>query len=96
MKLEAHIADSLRLLGKPFEEIHRWLDEFAGTPEYGFRHRRKRHHLKGIEEVRKMFGDEAAEAACEHIKADLREEGWRDGTDRIPKDEEDYRRMGLL
>ena len=42
------------MLGKPFEEVHRWLDEFAGQPPYGMRHRKLRHHLAGIEQVRKL------------------------------------------
>jgi len=96
MKLEAHIADSLRFFGKPYEEVHRWLDEFAGTPQYGYRHRCKRHHKQGVEEIRPMFGDEAALAAMEHIKSDLREEGWRDEKDPMPMDEGDYKRMGLF
>ena len=44
------------MLGKPFEEVHRWLDEFAGKPPYGMRHRKLRHHLAGIEQARKLWG----------------------------------------
>jgi hypothetical protein len=94
MRFEDHCAESVRLLGEAFEEVHRWLDEYAATP-LGARHRRKRHHLAGIEEARRRWGDRAAEAARGHVVADLREEGWAEG-DRIPADERDYVRMGLF
>lgn len=79
----------------PFEEIHRWLDALAGTAEFGFRHRHKRHHLQGIEEVRKLFGPQAALAARQHIESDLRQEGWTE-RDPFPRDEAHYRKMGLF
>jgi hypothetical protein len=93
-KFEDHCAESIRLFGKPFEEVHRWLDEVAGTPEYGFRHRRKRHHESGIREVVTLFGPEAGEVARRHIISDLREEGWTE-QDHFPRDETDYVKMGL-
>jgi hypothetical protein len=34
-----HYAETTGVLGKPFEEVHRWLDEFAAKPPYGMRHR---------------------------------------------------------
>ena len=94
MKFGDHCAESVRLFGEAFEEVHRWLDEYAATP-LGARHRRKRHHLAGIEEVRRRWGDRAAEAARRHVISDLQEEGWRE-TDHLPADEKDYRRMGLF
>ena len=62
---------------------------------YGMRHRKKRHHLVGIEEVLKFWGNEAAEAAHQHIIADLKQEGWTE-SDPFPRDEEHYKRMGLF
>ena len=38
---------------------------------------------------------EAAVAARQHIIADLREEGWTE-QDHFPRDEADYKRMGLF
>ena len=93
MKFQDHCADSIRLFGDGFEEVHLWLDEFAAT--LGARHRRKRHHLAGIQEVRRRWGDQAAEAARQHIVSDLKEEGWQEH-DRIPADEQDYLKMGLF
>jgi hypothetical protein len=95
MKLEDHCRESILLFGKSFEEVHVWLDQFAGSKECGMRHRRKRHHMKGMMEARRLFGDLAAEAARRHIISDLKMEGWTEG-DRFPMDEEDYIRMGLF
>ena len=92
MKLEEHERDCLAQLGAPYTDVHQWLDEFAGSPEYGMKHRRKRHHQAGIEEVRRLFGNDAAEAARLHIEADLRQEGYRD---EIPRDEAHYVSIGL-
>ena len=71
-----HCTETTVLLGEPFEEVHRWLDEFAGQPPHGMRHRKRRHHLAGIDQVRKLWGDQAAKAARLHIIADLKQEGW--------------------
>jgi hypothetical protein len=35
-----HRAETTAAVGHPFEEVHRWLDEFAGQPPYGMRHRK--------------------------------------------------------
>lgn len=95
MNLEDHCSRANAAFGLEFREVHVWLDEFAGRPGVGMKHRRFRHHCAGIEHVRRRWGDDAANAAKQHIADDLREEGWRD-TDRFPKDEADYVRMGLF
>jgi hypothetical protein len=82
-------------LGKPFENVHRWLDELAGKPLYGMRHRKLRHHLAGIEQVRKLWGVQAAAAARLHIIADLKQEGWTEDRP-FPRDEQHYKGMGLF
>ena len=81
--------------GQAFEEVHRWLDEFAGKPPYGMRHRRVRHHEAGILEARALFGEKAAEVARQHITSDLKEEGWT-ANDPFPRDEQHYVAMGLF
>lgn len=93
--LEEHCQQAITQFGKPYEEVHRWLDEFAGTSGYGMRHRRVRHHLAGIGQVRKIFGDKAASAARQHIVTDLKEEGWVE-SDPFPTDEQDYIRIGFF
>ena len=95
MRFQEHCDESVRLFGKPYKQVHLWLDKFFSTP-LGARHRRKRHHLAGIEEVRRRWGDEAASAARRHIISDLSLEGWREGHDRLPADEADYVSMGLF
>jgi hypothetical protein len=95
MTFEKHCEESIRQFGKPYEEIHKWLDEFAGTPEYGMRHRKKRHHEQGIRVAGKLFGEEGIQVARQHIISDLKEEGWTE-SDRFPRDEEDYLKMGLF
>jgi hypothetical protein len=76
--------------GQSFEEIHRWLDEFQGTPEY-----RMRHHEAGIREVKAVFGEVAAEATRQQIIADLKEERWNEA-DPFPHNEEDFVKIGFF
>ena len=47
-----------------------WLCGDLGIKEYGQDHRCHRHHVEGIEEIRNMWGDEAAIAAKIHILVD--------------------------
>ena len=58
-------------------------------------HRKQRHNKEGIEEVRKMWGDKAAEAAELHIIDDMfgsdRSKAWD-----IPADPQDYTRKGFM
>ena len=95
MTIEEHCNESVAKLGKPFEEVHRWLDEFAYSEKYGMRHRKVRHHLQGIRDVDKLFGKEAALAARIHIISDLKLEGWSENNDPFPKNERHYVSMGL-
>ena len=90
-----HCKESIRLFGKPYTEVHIWLDALAGSPECGMRHRMKRHHLAGLEQVRRIFGGDAVEPARQHIISDLKMEGWTE-SDPFPKDEEHYKEMGLF
>ena len=72
---EEHCNDAVEVFGDPFSHVHKWLDEFAGKPGILSRHRIYRHHLAGIEECKKLFGDYAADVARQHIIADLHLEG---------------------
>ncbi len=94
-KYEEHWQESLQTFGRPFKEVHLWLDEFAGSQKYGMRHRRVRHHEAGIQEAVRLFGEDAGRAARQHIARDLKEEGWKEN-DPFPKDEEDFVRMGFF
>jgi hypothetical protein len=94
MKFEDHCRETMTAFGEAFEEVHRWLDAFAGQPGVGMRHRRFRHHQAGVDEVRRLFGERAARAARQHVVSDLKEEGWTE-SDPFPADEAHYVRMGL-
>ena len=94
-KFEDHCQESIALFGKPYEEVHYWLDKFQGTEKYRMRHRRVRHHEAGIQEAIRLFGEEAGAVARQHIISDLKEEGWTE-RDPFPQDEEHYVKMGLF
>ena len=94
-KFEEHCAESVRLFGKPYAELHSWLDEFAGSERYGMRHRRVRHHQAGINEAVRIFGTDVGPVARQHIISDLQEESWTE-RDQFPKDEDHYIKMGLF
>ena len=96
MDLTKHCKESIVLFGEPYEEIHKWLDEFAGKPGIGMKHRKFRHHESGIQQVSKLFGGQAGMVARQHIISDLKEEGWIEGVDPFPKDEADYVKMGFF
>ena len=70
---EVHNKDCMKILGETFDHVHRWLGGLAfseGKGMLNINHRRFRHHKEGIEVVRKMWGDRAAEAAKIHIERD--------------------------
>ena len=87
---EEHCSDCLNELGDEWGKVHKWLDEFFAKMGWDAKHRDLRHHEVGIEEVRKMWGDEAAEAARIHIKKDFY--GY------VPKDADDVLkwRIGVI
>jgi hypothetical protein len=90
----SHCQECLSKLGKTYGEVHKYLDEFAGKPGIGMRHRKYRHHQAGIIEVGRKFGEDAMSAARLHIVSDLKMEGWAE-RDHFPQNEQDYVRMGL-
>lgn len=92
---EEHCRESEELFGAPYCELHLWLDAFARRAGYGMRHRRVRHHLKGIQEAVELFGTDVEAPARQHIVSDLRHEGWTE-SDPFPVDEADYIRIGLF
>ena len=93
--LEEHCQESARLFGDTFRVVHLWLDEFAGKPPHGMRHRKFRHHEVGVRQVEALWGPEAARAARQHIESDLTQEGWT-RNDPFPRDSKHYVQMGLF
>jgi DNA-binding GntR family transcriptional regulator len=95
MEFNEHCMRCRKRFGEDFDYVHLWLDEFYGSDQYKTKHRKLRHHKKGIEEVRQRWGDRAAEAAKLHIIDDLQaiedkkaDESW------IADNEADYVRRG--
>ena len=70
-----HCKECEEALGKPWDVVHRWLDEFAHLTFPSPFHRIYRHHREGVEEVRCKWGDEAAKAAELHILSDFKYAG---------------------
>ena len=73
-RFEQHCADCLLKLGEEYKKVHLWLDEKAKEYpiwQYGAYHRVFRHNKKGINVVRKMWGEGAARAAELHIIFDM-------------------------
>ena len=68
--LKQHVSDCKSQLGKGWDVVHHWLDEYAKIYWPLMVHRVHRHHREGVEEVRSKWGDEAALAAEIHIIAD--------------------------
>ena len=81
-----HAKDCEEQLGKAWVVVHRWLDDYARIYWPYKMHRVFRHHREGVEEARRLWGDEAAEAAEIHI---LKDEGD------IPSKEEIEERYGV-
>lgn len=71
MKLEEHEKQSVEWFGKPWTEVHVFLDQFKPLFR-GPEHRRILHHTAGVNEVVRRFGEEAREVAELHIKEDWR------------------------
>ena len=66
--LKTHCEDCEKLLGEDFRYVHEWLDElfkYVGPDRRGYRH-----NQKGVEEVRRRWGDKAARAAEIHLRRD--------------------------
>jgi len=78
MEFEKHCKECEEKLGKRFEKVHTFLDQFA--KEFGWSHRRIFHHEFGVEIIRYFMGEAASAAARLHIKADC--------NGRIPKVED--------
>lgn len=60
----------MRWVGSTFGAVHRWIDQYSLS--YGAGHRKFLHHVEGIDEARRVFGDQGAAAATVHILRDCR------------------------
>ena len=91
MRREEHYDSCYKKLGKGWGNVHQWLDRNAGITFPMTAHRCIDHHLEGIEEVRRKWGDAAAEAAKLHVEDDLDWAGYN--RNYIPKDRKDAKRF---
>ena len=75
-RIEEHMDDCKKLLGSPWERVHKFLDQYAEVfpvvifTEY---HRGFLHNRYGIEIVRAMWGPKAEKAAMAHVARDYAE-----------------------
>jgi CBS domain-containing protein len=83
MNLESHAKNTVRALGQPYYDIHRWLDAFARDyivetfygSDVSFEHRKHRHHKEGVDEAvidfRGKYSEDIIRKVCEiHIRDD--------------------------
>lgn len=72
-RIETHEEDCVRLLGAPYTEVHKWLDEFANKyppPIYLEYHRKFRHTREALEDQFEHWGFYRQQAAKIHIIRD--------------------------
>ena len=72
MKASEHAVSCTKEFGKPFYEVHHFLDQFYG--EYGISHWILLHHRLGVELIVKKYGEEARAPAELHIRQDVGDE----------------------
>jgi hypothetical protein len=84
---EEHCRETAEKTFSRFEDVHKWLDEFQ--PTLGPEHRKMRHNPKGVLEVLKKWGEEAAHAAQIHIDQDENSH-IKQGALWVPKNKEKY------
>ena len=73
-KISTHCDDCMRLLGAPFEDVHRWLDQYAKKYKpyiYLEYHRQFLHHRNGVLKCKELFGPLGEKAAKIHIIRDV-------------------------
>ncbi len=89
MELEEHEKESIQYFGKPYTEIHNFLDQFYRHT--GAKHRKYYHHLAGLKIIKKRFGEDAVKVAKKHIISDLESCGrWKLGIDEFPENSKSY------
>jgi len=75
-RIEEHMKDCYELLGDTWEEVHRFLDQYAGIfPVMVFEeyHRSFLHNKYGLEIIGAMWGPQAKAAAVIHLVRDYSE-----------------------
>lgn len=77
MEIKDHCKKCVDYFGKPYQEVHEWLDGLAsilislGLPQSEiYKHRQFRHHVEGVKKINKEFGYVAKVVAEQHIRDD--------------------------
>lgn len=72
MNLEQHCEKTKEIFGESYTYVHNWLDEFSNkySEPDRYKHRKYRHHLEGILEARKEFGEIGMLVAFLHVFED--------------------------
>lgn len=65
---EQHCRDCMAILGNRHEDVNRWIDELFR--KFGADHRAYRHHWRGVQAAKDLWGEEGAKAAVVHIVRD--------------------------
>lgn len=70
MYITEHESQSLKVLGRPFTEIHEWIDQYYKMVD-NVAHRVVLHHRNGIELGVTLFGESARKALELHVRDDF-------------------------
>lgn len=94
---EFHEKRAKEVFGKPWTKVHRWLDGLAFGPDgrLDVNHHRHRHHLGGIQQIERMFGETAAAVARQHIKDDDGQVFTEDEMKNIYPDGPEWKSLGF-
>ena len=65
-----HVEDCEKQIGKGWDVVHHWLDEYARIYFPSKIHRVHRHHREGVAKCIEKWGDDAGRAAIIHILED--------------------------
>ena len=79
--LKLHCKFSKKRTGDNYEDLHKWMDEPQKV--LGIDHRRVRHDLSYIPNVKEKFGDEAVSEFLMHISADYKSSARKWGLKKV-------------
>lgn len=69
MRRKEHEERCIEFFGKPYAEVHEWLDYLY--KDFGYMHRTIRHTPVGVDQVVMMFGEDARCPALLHLYDDM-------------------------
>jgi hypothetical protein len=72
-KIKVHEKDCINRLGKPYNHVHRFLDQYAKQYHGSKRHRKHLHNKKGLSIIKNKWGQKAYQAGKIHLWRDRKE-----------------------